>query len=82
MAWTVVAGIDAPATERLGPELITCVYGIARIKQLFLHEEHESLNTEATHAMSGDLTGSDPQLKPDLFGRMGRRCMLCCSQLT
>lgn len=59
MAWTVVAGIDAPATNRQGPELITYVYGTARMKQLFLHEEHESLNTEAIHALTGDLTGSD-----------------------
>ena len=61
MAWTKVAGIDAPATDRLGPELITCVYGTARMKQLFLHEEHDSLNAKAIHAMTGDLTGSDPQ---------------------
>ena len=61
MAWTVVAGIHAPATDRLGPELITYAYGTARMKQLFLHEEHESLNTKAIHALTGDLTGSDPQ---------------------
>lgn len=61
MAWTVIAGIDAPATDRLGPELITHVYGTTRMKHLFLHEGHESINTEAMHAMTGDLSGSDPE---------------------
>ena len=31
------------------------------MKQLLLREEHESLNLKAIHALTGDLTGSDPQ---------------------
>ena len=61
MAWTMAAGVHAPATDRLDPELLTFVFGTARMKQLLSHEEHESMNTETMHALTGDLTESDPQ---------------------
>lgn len=55
-AWALVAGIG-----RLGLELITHMYGTARMKQPFLMKEQESMNLEAIHALTGDLTISDPQ---------------------
>lgn len=63
MAWVLAAGIDAPSTDKLDHQLISYVHGTAEMKQLVMHEEDEHLSTKAISALTGDLTGSDPQAK-------------------